>query len=107
MTHGAGQPATGRLKGCRTELGESTDPVVHIRAGGWFERNCFLPTFACTSLFYLEMRFHRSFFARLLRRTPDNMAMPCSVKALGSLRVHPQLDVPKWNFKFLSSARVS
>ena len=37
MTHGAGQPAMGRLKGCRTELGESTDPVVHIRAGGSYD----------------------------------------------------------------------
>lgn len=41
--------------------------------------------------------------ARGLRRTPESIATPCSVKALGSLRVPPQLDIPKWNFKSLNS----
>ena len=45
--------------------------------------------------------------ARLLFRTVDNIATPCSVKTLGSLRVPPQLDVPKWNFKFENSSLVS
>ena len=43
-----------------------------------------------------------AWIARLLRRTPDNMATPCSVKALGNLRVPPQLDVPNWNFNFVN-----
>jgi hypothetical protein len=32
------------------------------------------------------------------------MATPCSVNARGGFRVPPQLDVPKWNFKFCSSS---
>ena len=45
--------------------------------------------------------------ARLLFKTLDSMATPCSVKALGSLRVPPQLDVPNWNFKFIASCKSS
>jgi|GEM_PF-6027636 len=41
--------------------------------------------------------------ARLLLSTPDSIATPCSVKTLGSFLVPPQLDVPKWNFKFSNS----
>ena len=41
--------------------------------------------------------------ALLLRRTAESIKMPCSVKARGDLRTPPQLDVPKWNFKFLTS----
>jgi len=38
--------------------------------------------------------------ARLLRKTPDNMATPCSVKAYGRFRL-PQrpFEVPIWNLK--------
>lgn len=45
--------------------------------------------------------------ARALRRTLDIIATPCSVKALGGLRVPPQLDVPDWNFKFRYSSALS
>jgi len=42
-----------------------------------------------------------------LRSTLDSIATPCSVKALGSARVPPHLDLPKWNLKSLNSASVS
>jgi hypothetical protein len=45
--------------------------------------------------------------ARLLRRTPEGIATPCSVNALGNFRVPPQLDVPNWDFKLLNSDLVS
>ena len=35
------------------------------------------------------------------------MATPFSAKTRGSLRVPPQLDIPKWNFKLLNSSLAS
>jgi hypothetical protein len=37
----------------------------------------------------------------------DSIATPCSVKALGNLRIPPQLDVPIWNIKVSNSSFVS
>jgi hypothetical protein len=37
----------------------------------------------------------------------DSMATPCSLKALGSVRVPPHLDLPNWNLKSLNSASVN
>jgi hypothetical protein len=45
--------------------------------------------------------------ARLLFRTLESIATPCSVNTYGNFRVPPHLDIPKWNFKFLNSSIVS
>ena len=45
--------------------------------------------------------------ARGLRKTLESIATPCSVKALGSVRVPPHLDLPNWNLKSLNSASVN
>ena len=42
--------------------------------------------------------------ARLLLRTLESIATPCSVKARGEYRRPPQLEVPKWNLKFSNSS---
>ena len=39
--------------------------------------------------------------------TPDSIAIPCSVKALGGVRRPPQVDLPIWNSKFSNSSFVS
>ncbi len=47
--------------------------------------------------------------ARGLRKTPDNIATPCSVKAYGANRRPPcaALEVTIWLFKVAYSSRVS
>jgi hypothetical protein len=45
--------------------------------------------------------------ALLLLSALESMATPCSVNALGSFLVPPQLDVPKWNFKFETSSFIN
>jgi hypothetical protein len=45
--------------------------------------------------------------ARGLRSTLESIATPCSVNALGRVRVPPQLDLPEWNIKLRSSSWVS
>jgi len=54
----------------------------------------------CKSSHYLDVDLYSPWELRTL----DNMATPFSVKAYGSLRVPPQLDVPKWNIKFFNSS---
>src|SRR6266404_4376267 len=48
-----------------------------------------------------------AFTARSLRRTLDNIATPCSVKANGAALRPPQLEITNCDFKFRISAAVS